>query len=57
MDVIYQRCCGVDVHKKVLVVCLMSGKKKEIKTYGTSTRDLLSLSDWLSENRCEAVAM
>lgn len=47
----------MDVHKKVLVVCLMSGKKKEIKTYGTSTRDLLSLSDWLSENRCEAVAM
>lgn len=57
MDVIYQRCCGVDVHKKILVVCLLSGKKKEIKNYGTSTEDLLALLDWLKENHCEAVAM
>lgn len=57
MDVIYQRCCGVDVHKKVLVVCLLSGKRKEIKNYGTSTSDLLALLDWLKENNCEAVAM
>lgn len=57
MDVIYQRCCGVDVHKKILVVCLLSGNRKEIKNYGTSTSDLLSLLDWLKENNCEAVAM
>ena len=57
MDVIYQRCCGVDVHKKVLVVCLLSGKEKEIRSYGTSTDDLLALLEWLKENDCEAVAM
>lgn len=57
MDVIYQRCCGVDVHKKVLVVCLLRGKQKEIKSYGTSTSDLLDLMQWLVDNNCEAVAM
>ncbi len=57
MDVIYQRCCGVDVHKKVLAVCLMRGKKKENRNFGTSTCDLLALADWLQENQCEAVAM
>jgi len=25
MEVIYKKCCGVDIHKKVLAVCLMSG--------------------------------
>lgn len=57
MEVIYKKCCGVDVHKKVLAVCLMSGNKRESKSYGTSTKEIMSLLDWLKENRCEAVAM
>jgi transposase len=57
MDVIYQKCCGVDVHKKILVACLYSGRKKETKSFGTSTRELKRLEAWLKENQCEAVAM
>lgn len=57
MEVIYKKCCGVDVHKKVLAVCLMSGDKKESRTYGTSTKKIMELVDWLKERGCEAVAM
>lgn len=57
MEKVYERCCGMDVHKKVVVACLRIGSKKEIREFGTSTRELLMLSDWLHENECEMVAM
>lgn len=44
--------CGIDVHKKNLVACVMysqgSAIKKEIKTFGTMTRDLEIFAQWLS---------
>jgi hypothetical protein len=54
MDVLYARCCGLDVHKRSAVACLIipgSGAKprKEIRTFGTMTDDLLALGDWLEE--------
>ena len=51
MEVIYKKCCGVDVHKKVLAVCLISGNKKEPRTYGTSTKEIMALVDWLKGKR------
>ena len=57
MEVMYSVCCGVDVHKKILVCCLMRGRKKEIREFGASTRELIELSSWLKENKCEMVAM
>ena len=50
MDVLYERCCGLDVHKKTVVACRITpeeagGVKKEVRTFGTMTRDLLGLSD------------
>ncbi len=57
MEVMYGVCCGVDVHKKILVCCLMRGRKKEIREFGASTRELIELSSWLKENKCEMVAM
>lgn len=57
MEKVYERCCGIDVHKKVVVACLRNGNKKEIREFGTSTRELLMLSDWLHANECEMVAM
>ena len=57
MEAIYRICCGVDVHKKMIVACLRSGRQHETKQFGTSTEDLLELSDWLVGERCEAVAM
>jgi transposase len=62
MDTIYQRCCGLDIHKKVVVACLITpGAKgrshKEIRSFGTMTADLLELGDWLSAAGCTHVAM
>ena len=54
---IYDICCGIDVHKKVLVACLNSGNKQELKNFGATTKELLHLVDWLQANRCECVAM
>src|ERR1700740_588054 len=61
MEVLHQRCAGLDVHKKTVVaaVRLAEGDKvvTEVKTFATTTSGLLALSDWLSENGCTHVAM
>ena len=57
MEVMYSVCGGVDVHKKVIVCCLMRGRRKETREFGASTRELIELSSWLKENGCEMVAM
>jgi transposase len=62
MEVVYERCCGLDVHKKTVVACLLTpgvgGRpKREVRTFGTYTRDLLALADWLGEAGCTEVAM
>jgi transposase len=62
LEVIYERCCGLDVHKKSVVACLIVAgaggePNKEIRTFGTMTEDLLELSDWLAAAGCTHVAM
>jgi transposase len=62
LDVIYERCCGLDVHKRTVVACLIVAgthgePRKEIRTFGTMTQDLLELSDWLAAAGCTHVAM
>jgi transposase len=62
MEVLYTRCCGLDIHKKSVVACLIitePGQKpvKETRTFRTMTADLLALADWLSAMGCTHVAM
>ena len=58
LRVIYERCAGLDVHKKVVVACRRDGtKKQETKSFGTTTPELLELVDWLSAWECTHVAM
>jgi transposase len=62
MDVVNQRCCGVDVHKQTVVACVIvpaTGRQphKEIRTFGTMTPDLLEFADWLSGFGVTHVAM
>jgi transposase len=62
LDVIYERCCGLDVHKRTIAACLIvpgmgSAPQKEIRTFGTMTEDLLELTDWLAAAGCTHVAM
>ena len=57
MEKVYDNCCGVDVHKKLIVACFKHGKEQEIRQFGASTRELLEMTDWLIEGDCEKVAM
>jgi len=57
MQAVYERCCGIDVHKKMIVTCLVVGNKQETRTYGTSTEDLRKMAQWLLGNECQIAAM
>ncbi|MEY8256247.1 IS110 family transposase [Erysipelotrichaceae bacterium 66-17] len=57
MENLYAVCCGIDVHKKLIVACLRQGDKTQIREFGASTRELLELADWLIDHHCEAAAM
>jgi transposase len=62
MDVIYACCCGLDIHKKTVVACLMTSAEgqpplKEVRTFRTMTAELLLLADWLQAAGCTHVAM
>jgi transposase len=62
MEVVYPCCCGLDVHKKRVVACLLTPgpdgtPRKEVRTFSTMTEDLLMLGDWLTGAGCTHVAM
>jgi transposase len=53
MRVVYERCCGLDVHKKSVVACLIvpgpdDAATKVVREFGTMTADLLALAAWLT---------
>lgn len=61
MEILYQCCCGLDVHKKTVVAYLISqetdgNELREIRTFGTMSVELLSLLDWLLSAECTHVA-
>jgi transposase len=62
MDVLYERCCGLDIHKRTVVACLVvpgptGTPVKQLRSFGTMTDDLLHLADWLATNGVTHVAM
>ncbi len=58
MKVVHEICCGIDVHAKMLVACLiLANGEKEIRTFSTMTEDLLRLRDWLMAKQCTHVAI
>jgi transposase len=62
MEVVHERCCGVDVHKQFITACLIvpgsTGKAtKEVQTFRTMTADLEHFRDWLLAAGCTHVAM
>jgi len=56
-EVVYERCCGMDVHKEDVKACVNINGKKEVKTFSTMTDDLLAMSKWLKEKGVQMVAM
>jgi transposase len=62
MDILYERCAGLDVHKKTVVACVRhlgpDGKvENQTRTFATMTADLLALSDWLAASGVRHLAM
>jgi len=62
VEVVYERACGLDIHKQTVVACLLvpgpdAPTHKEIRTFGTLTEELLQLADWLTAAGCTHVAM
>ena len=61
MRVVYERCCGLDVHKASITACaLMTEKGKtqeETRRFGTMTSDLQALAQWLQQKQIRHVAM
>jgi transposase len=62
METLVERGCGLDVHQATVVACLLIVRKdgkvqKQVRTFGTTTRELLSLREWLLSQGCSHVAM
>jgi transposase len=62
MEVLHARCAGLDVHKDTVVACARvvedgGAPTRQVRSFETTTRGLLELSDWLSEHGCTQVAM
>ncbi len=57
MRVVHDRCCGLDVHKRTVVACVLTREGSQTRTFGTMTEDLLDLADWLAAEAVTHVAM
>ena len=59
MEVVHEVCCGLDVHKKSVTACVLwaSGRRRQPRAFGTFTRELLELGDWLRACGVTHVAM
>lgn len=61
MEVLYESCCGIDVHKSSVAVCVLLEQKhrpqKHLRRFGCTTRDLRELSEWIRSFGVRHVAM
>ena len=57
MQVMHPVCCGIDVHQKSIVCCILDGPltsnepKKYQTTFGTTTKELKAALDWILEHQ------
>jgi len=61
MEVLHSHCAGLDVHKGSVVACarhMVDGAvKREVRSFKTTTKDLMALSEWLSVEGCTHIVM
>ena len=64
MDVLHDRCAGLDIGKKDLKACVRTpsptgrrSRRQEIRTFATTTNALLELRDWLLDQQVTLVVM
>jgi transposase len=61
MRILYERCCGLDIHQRTIAVCVVTARdgksEEETRRFGTMTSDLLELAAWLKARGIQQVAM
>jgi transposase len=62
MEQVIERCCGLDVHRDTVVACVRvpgvrRRREQEVRTFGTTTAELLALRDWLDAHGVTHLAM
>ena len=62
LSVLHTSCCGIDVHQKSTSVCVLAAERsgkltREVRQFGTTTRELPAMCDWLAEHGVSHVAM
>jgi len=62
VEVVHERCCGLDIHKKLIFACsIVPGSdgqpQKQVRSFGSMSDDLEKLSNWLKEQSVTHVAM
>jgi transposase len=57
MDVVYERCAGLDIHRDTVVASVIIPEGRKLRTFGTVTDELLALADWLDGLGVTHVAM
>lgn len=57
MQVVHERCSGLDVHQKTVVACALTPNGQKLRTFGTTTDDLRKLARWLGAQDIRHVAM
>ena len=62
LKICYNTCCGIDVHKKILVATIATTNERKVTTYQTKqfstfTNDIKKLKQWLIDNNCKDVCM
>ena len=62
LKICYNICCGIDVHKKMLVATIATTNEQKVTTYQTKqfstfTNDIKKLKQWLIDNNCKDVCM
>ena len=62
IDAVIERCIGIDVGKKFLVACVMTGPangeaRSEIREFGTTVSELRKLREWIQQEACTQAIM
>jgi len=62
LQVIHERCAGLDVHKKTVVAGVLVTEqdgqvRQEVRTFGTTTGEILAMAEWLKSFQVDSVAM
>jgi len=57
MQVVHERCSGLDVDEKSVTTCCITPEGRETRTFGTMTDEILAMADWLQARGCTHVAM